>query len=357
MRRLLALLSLALLLAGAACSTSRHHTRWLGLDTAQYHLQTGLHFLERDKPEDARRELALAAELDPDCGLAYCGLAVACAQLGQFGEAKEHLARARWLAKDDQAKCQVKVTAIRLLAAERPPDWLEEAETLYAQAATLCPQDTSPSYFMALCYKQALRLEKASALLREVAKAGAAHGGEADSEWRLVERALRCTPRSPLGRELVARRSLTRAEVAALLQAELGLGAPWTKAEPADLAAHRLKEQVLPVLALELEPLGPFADGTFHPDTPLSRAEFAQVLHSLLEGLSPKGLAWREPAKPLYADVTKDVPGYQALSLCASRGLLEVRDLFTGTLEPAEPLSGADALLAIGRLREQRGPR
>lgn len=359
MRRSLALLIVCLALAAlAACGASRHHKRWLGLDTAQYHLQTGLHFLERGKPADARRELALAAELDPQCGRAFCALVDACAELACFAEAREHLARARWLAKDEKAKCQVKGAAIRLLAAERPPNWLEEAEAIYQGAVSLCREEASPTLQMALAYKQALRLDKASLLLREVARAGGPYSAQAAAQWRLVERALRCTPRSGLGRELVARRSLTRAELAALLQAELALGGRWEGPEPADLAAHRLAEQVLPVLALRLEPLTLSPDGDFHPDAPVSRAEFAQVLEALLAGQPGReGEEWPEPPRSPYPDVHKDAPGYRALTLAATRGLLEVRDLASGTLEPGEPLSGADALLAIGRLREQWGPR
>ncbi len=339
MRKPLLLLAVAFL--AAACSGGRQHTRWLGLDTAQYHLQTGTLFLERDMPEDARRELALA---------------VACAKLGRYAEGREHLARARWLARDDVAKCQTKVAEIRLLLIERPSGWLEAAQDLYLKASSLCPEDKAPAYFMALGYKAALRLERAEELLREVALAGAAYGGEAAAEWRLVQRVLRCSPRTELGRELASRQSISRAELAALLFCELGLGRAWGGREvPGDLEEHRLKGQVLPVVMLDLEPLVTFADGTFHPDTPVTRAEFARVIEKILSGWSQGRLCWREPARSPYPDVPKETPGYRALMLCGARGLLEVRDLFTGALDPNGPLSGADALLAIGRLREQQG--
>jgi len=352
---LLAMLLAVLLVLG--CASGAQHKRWLGLDTAQYHVQTGLLFLERGKPEDARRELALAVELDPGCGVAYCGLTVACAQLERFPEARDHLAKARALAKDDRSRCQTNVANIRLLAAERPVRWLEEAQALYVQAASLCPQDTAAAYYMALCYRDALRLERSAALLQVVAQAGGAFADEAAAEWRLVERARRCTPRSELGRELAARAALTRAEVAALLAAELNIAGEWSGPAPPDLAAHRLKAQVLPVLALRLGPLRPYGDGTFHPDTPLTRAEFAELAVAILAHLDPEGIEWQAPPRPPYPDLSPDLPGYRALTLCATRGLLEVRDLFTGQLEPASPVSGADALLAIGRLREERGPR
>ena len=354
MRRTLALLALLLLVA--SCAAGRQHSRWLGLDTAQYHLQTGLLFLERDKPEDARRELLLAAELDAGCGLAYCGLTVACAGLARFEEARQHLTKARWLAKDDQAKCQVRVAAMRLLTAERPTGWLEDAEDLYVQARAACPDDPAPAYFMALAYKGGLRLEEAAALLAEVCQTGGDYTARAAEQWRLVERARRSSPRTPLGRELAPRESLSRGELAALLNAELGLGGRWSGPEPADLAQHRLKDQVLPVLALGLDPLRPYADGTFHPDAPVSRAEFAQLVEALLASWRPGSLERSRPARPPYPDVPQDAPHLRALGLCGMRGLLEVRDLYTGALEPNAPLSGADALLAIGRLREQRGP-
>jgi tetratricopeptide (TPR) repeat protein len=356
MRKYLALLAVLCLLA-AACIGSRPSSRWLGLDTAQYHLQTGMLFLEWSKPEDARRELMLAVELDPNCGLAYCGLTAACAELELYPEAKEYLGKARKLAKDDTARCQTDVAALRLLLAERPPGWIEAALGLYEEAHTLPPNDKAPAYFLALCQKAALRLDKAEELFREVALAGGPYSKAAADEWRLVERALRCTPRTDLGRELAPRAALTRAELAALLAAELGVGKPSAAAPPADLAQHRLRDQVLPVMSLGLGPLRPFADGTFAPDALVTRAEFAQVAEALLLSWSPGGLHWRQPQAPPYPDVAKETSGCRAVTLCGTRGLLEVRDLLTGAIEPSSPLSGADALLAIGRLREQRGAR
>ncbi|MFH0810155.1 MAG: hypothetical protein V2A77_06760 [Pseudomonadota bacterium] len=360
---LLLLLCASLGLEGAC---ARPRSRWLGLDTAQYHLETGLKLLAADKPAHAERELALAIYYDPRCGLAYCGLCVACAQEGKFDEARGHLNMARRLAGDGPTKCQVQVAHLRLLLAERPAGWLDSARETYAQAQASRAQnnsqdaaDQSPAYFMALCYKAALELERAEELLARVVAAGGTYSREAAQEWRLVERARRCPAQPLLGRELTTRSSLSRAELAALLRTELGLGEPWPtgRPEPEDLAAHKMKGQVLPILMLNLEPLVVFADGTFHPDTPITRVEFARLLQSLLEGWNAGRMNWREPARSPYPDVLPETTGYDAITLCGSRGLLEVRDLLTGEMEPGGLLAGADALLAIGRLREQRGAR
>ena len=47
-----------------------------------------------------------------------------------------------------------------------------------------------------------------------------------------------------------------------------------------------------------------------------------------------------------FQDVSSSHPAYNAMALCAERGIMQ-SNMLTGKFEPSKPVSGADALLSI----------
>ena len=106
------------------------------------------------------------------------------------------------------------------------------------------------------------------------------------------------------------------------------------------------------MLKLRIAGLEPYAEGLFKPDDTVTRKELARVLQGLLvlinkdEGLKTKYVG----GESRFPDVRPDVYYYNAASLVLDRGLMDV-DKLSGAFRPDEPVSGAEAVLAIKDLQ------
>jgi len=82
---------------------------------------------------------------------------------------------------------------------------------------------------------------------------------------------------------------------------------------------------------------------------------YAMMIESILIMLTGDGaLATRfiGSRSPFY-DLRADHPAFNAVMLATSRGIMEAGDAATGAFAPYQPVGGADALLAIRRIREE----
>jgi len=67
------------------------------------------------------------------------------------------------------------------------------------------------------------------------------------------------------------------------------------------------------------------------------------------ESLSTKFIGSKSP----FPDLRSDLPYFNAVMVCTSRGIMEARDLTTGEFGPKDTVSGADALLVIRKIKEE----
>ncbi|HUJ76785.1 MAG TPA: S-layer homology domain-containing protein, partial [bacterium] len=54
-----------------------------------------------------------------------------------------------------------------------------------------------------------------------------------------------------------------------------------------------------------------------------------------------------------FPDVRNDSPYFNAVEVVVTRNLMEAKDKINGVFAPAEPVSGADALLVIRALKSE----
>ena len=99
----------------------------------------------------------------------------------------------------------------------------------------------------------------------------------------------------------------------------------------------------------------PSPDHKFFPDQKINRAAYAMMVEDILikvsgdEKLATKFIGSKSP----FPDLRNDLPYFNAVMVCTSRGIMEAKDLTTGEFAPMGTVSGADALLIIRKLKDE----
>ena len=386
------LIALTISLAFAACSGPAQKPRAQKgqMDTPEFHQTQGdKHLLEGDY-EGAKRAYNLALELDGKHSKSQSGLAVALAYLASgditeetkqetFEKGQDLLDNALSNAKTEADTAKAHVNAVRFyVVTERPADkWYDKAKDHFDDAKSLTPDDPEPYFFMASAEAGRLNYEEATVLYKRVLSIGRAYDVEADQELKRIQQIQRALPGSRFGEKIANLASITRADTAALLLAELrldrlyvsqskqsspsfvppagqqGLKLATSQRMPdaTDLTGHPLKDSVEMVIRLGLKGLEPDAAHKFHPSESLTRAEFAMVIQDLLvkitkdETLESKFIGEPSP----FSDVADSLWYYNAAQTVVTRGLMQPDA--SGKFNPMGKVSGADALLAIRNLK------
>ncbi len=93
----------------------------------------------------------------------------------------------------------------------------------------------------------------------------------------------------------------------------------------------------------------------FRPEEQVDRASYAMMIEDILIRITGDGaLATRYVgSRSPFPDLRADHPYFNAVMVVTSRGIMEAGDTATGAFAPHQPVGGADALLAIRRIREE----
>ena len=349
--------------------------------------------IDRDRLEDAEAGLNRALHCTPDFHVALAARALGAARRSQTAadavqrQAYETTAHADLDAgsrglRSPEERFIHGVTAIRTLTALRDARWLEHAIQVYEMTRALSVQESNLPYyaerealpyFMGEAFVASGEYEKARLLYAEVFQR---HGvgrwnGKAEAAWQRTDKIIRATagiiPQG-IGRHIAAQPSVTRAQMAALLVEDVGLGrllaepptadaaAPYV---PADIANEPYRQQIVTVLRWHLRGIEPVYDTTaqayvFHPDAPVNRKELAIALEDIVIRLDADpslARAFMGHDKSLFSDVAPTAAWYNACATAVSRGLME-SDL-QGAFRPDASVEGADALLAARVLRQK----
>jgi tetratricopeptide (TPR) repeat protein len=372
----LAVVIFALVVAGcgpkAAPSTSV-------MDTPEYHYGQGLKYLDKDQVDDALHSFQRAIDLDPKSPLGYIGKGLALGKKGDFKPALENMEKAKGL---ETKGIEARIGMIRLLSMQRSKGWMEDAEGEYKHANEKEPDNARLHYYMGIAYKMDLDFDKAAPMFRKVLDLNKEFTGEANAEWALIQKIQRAAPGTEIGRKIALIDKIDRADIAALFDQEMNLEKLFTKRgpknydttfkaptesstrfspettatmEPAtDIQDNWLKPSIDLILKLHVRGLEAGPNHTFEPDKLITKAEFAVMLEDILikvsgdEKLATKFLGATSP----FPDVRNDQYFFSAIMTATSRGFLEA-DKATGEFRPGDPVSGADALLAIREFKNQ----
>ncbi len=337
------------------------------LGTPEHHTQSGMRLLEKGKLTDAEREFEVAIEFDRKYAAAYRGLAIVLGYRGNFKAAFQYLSKAEELAKGKPEKALVYVGYMRLYTQQKGEGWLEKVERYFKDAMKTLrglPEMPDPYYHMGLAYKEALRFSDAAGAFKKVLEINKTLMREADHQLTLVQKIERAMPATLTGKRIALLEKVRRIDVAALFIQELRLDkiyeafkAP-TMGEvpiPPDVKDHPLRADVQRVITLGIKGLDTFADGTFAPDESILRASYAVMITDIIGTLTsdPSLEDEYQGSTSPFVDVRNDVPYFNAVMVCTTRGIIEAKGgMKESIFGPMDSMSGAEAVLAIRRLKE-----
>jgi hypothetical protein len=363
------------------------------MDTPEHHVFNGMRSFEKGELEEAQREFKLALELDPKYGPAYTGMGlVQAAESVQIQDEKakdslidhafDSLKQGKKYAEGNDQTVQAYVGYIRVYTMLKQRGWLDDAQESFNFAVLKDKEAPAPYYFMGGAYKQAYKFDEAGEMYRKVLNLNTGYTAEANRSWELVQKIQRAAPGTIFGKRVALVEAITRADVAALFIQELKLEEVYRKLSlksfdtsfkapksgtemetetvvklpPAtDISDHVLRHDMNTVIRIGVRGLEPYPDHTFRPNEEITRAAYALMLEDILVKASrDDSLATRfiGSASP-HPDLRNDLPYFNAVMVCVSRGMMSPVDVRTGEFEPMGPVSGADALLSIRILKEQ----
>ena len=381
---------LAALMAILAASCAPKAIQPLGwLDTPEHHTVTGIKLLQQEKCVDAGREFELALQLNPRYAKAAAGSGLVKACRGDFAGARESLEQATMYAQSDEDMLFVLTGQIQVNASSRavclkigiecPKDdgWLKAAKETFDRALRIDPAAAAVHYYMGECYLMAFDLETAGRLFSRVLDLNRGYVGQADDRWKLVQKIQRAMPATAAGKKIALVERITRADAAALFMEELNIDALSARrklrtfstavddrgaeraesrsASATDITGHPLRTEIEGIIRIGIRGLDLYPDGTFRPDERIDRAGYAVIIEDILIKITGDGtLATRfVGSRSPFPDLRTDHPYFNAVMVVTSRGIMEAGDAATGAFAPRQPVGGAEALLAIRKIREE----
>ncbi|MDI6755829.1 MAG: hypothetical protein QME78_15715 [Thermodesulfobacteriota bacterium] len=350
------------------------------LDTPEHHVFTGNRLLEKGDYAGAQRSFELALQLDRKFSPAYVGLGLVFANQNNFEKAFENMKKAKGLAEKPDDKVNAHVGMIRLYSLERKEKWIEKAVDEFDDAVKINPKSSAAYFFMGRAHKFAFNFDKAGEMFKKVLDLNDKYLIEADSEWKVVQKIQRAAPGSLIGKKIALIEEISRADVAALFIQELLLEKLYEKRTPkrfdtayqapgkkfeadrivkaeaaTDIQNHVLRADIDTILRLGVRGLEPSPDHKFFPSEKINRAAYAMMIEDILmkvsgdEKLATKFVGSKSP----FPDLRNDLPYFNAVMVMTTRGVMEAKDLSTGEFAPMGPVSGADALLIIRKLKDE----
>lgn len=372
-RGLLFVMCIVFPLAGCV---QQHITLQSFLDTPKHHVSNGFKFLDYGHIDDAEREFKSALRLDKSFAQAYCGLALVAGTRGDFSHAFDSMETAKRYAKTPVDKARVAVAEMRLYTMERGKGWLRHVRSCFSDAMGNISDWPEAYYYLGIAYKQAYRFNDSAETFRKVKEMHSRLADQAGRELKTLKEIIRAMPGSPWGRRIAIKKFVTRADVAALLIEELRLDKiyenmsmrgrplpgsspqqrkPVAYAVPADVVKHPLRSDIVDALRLKVKGLECLSDGNFWPEQAVTRAEYAVIMGSIIATIRRDptlSTRFSGKASPFF-DVGNDEPFFNAVMLSTSEtGVMEPK---RGFFNPWEPVSGADAVLAVKKLKEELG--
>jgi tetratricopeptide (TPR) repeat protein len=345
------------------------------LDTAEIHFSRGVDLFDSGRVDDALRQFERARSLEPDFPGVQVGSALISMSQGQYWQARQDLKKALHA---DRNLIEGYITLGRVIAAEglgRGYDndaWVEEALKPLKQAQRRAPQHDKVAYYQGVVQMQAGNIAESRQAFTRVIKLNrgpwVARAMEQVERLQLIERA---APGTRLGARIAFTQQISRAELVVLLLEELNLEklveqrrvpvAPQFSPPPSQTSSPRAPTDIETswarpwletFLRLQIGGLEQYSDGTFRPDQPLLRANYALLNQRILTLISgDKSLERRYIGEDSrFVDVGSDFYAYNAIALNTQRGLMDA-DTLTGRFRPNDPVSGAEALLILRKMQ------
>ncbi len=384
------LIVLTLFAACGGCASRQVATCTAPQDNPKLHYVTGMEFIEKGDFRAGRQRLERAIYCDAAFSPAYSGLGIVAAHIAaetkdhaaktaEEGRMEGHLRRALAEARSDEDRFARLIAVIRSQTTLGEKDFIETAKEAYRQAdyVNLKGSDLlyyqgreAIDYYMGIAYREAQEFPQAKGRFEAVLNAtkDGRWNGKADRAWKETDKIVRAMAGvtvSDLGKKIAVKRTVSRAEMTALLTHELKLDtfSPKEAAHPSpaprvpvDIASSPIREEILGVLRWNLRGLEPSYDAAsgaylFIGARAVKRGEMALLLEDMvirITGDEKIASAYLGHEKSPFIDIPPTSRFYNAAMNATTRGLMEGE--VGGAFRVDEPISGADAVLAVRSL-------
>jgi len=345
-------------------------------DSAGYLVPNGMKKLEAGDPAGAALLFEQALQADPKNVPAMMGMNRVAQVQGDYDEA------ARWADKavDNAAGPTERLEAQTLLMetyyASKQEGWFESMAAVWETVRKENERPEAAALLMARASRDNDDALQATVYYRQVIDWNGRVAGEADTELEDLYRRLRSEPGTAIGRDVSRQAKVSRADLSALIVEELKLG-QYVKANtpvkynagfktpqefgkkgedtplPQDVSGHPYEMDIREVIHYGIRGLEPLPDGKFAPRDAVNRASFALVIEDILIRVKDEPLlktAFIGSSSP-FPDVAPQHYAFNAMVVSTTRQFLAT-DL-DGAFRPEDPATGAEALLAIRRLKEE----
>ncbi len=336
------------------------------VDTPENHFSAGMRLLEGQDYTAAIASFERALDLDKKFAPAYGGLAIANAYLGKPNRSEYYIQEALNRAGKDPDVLTLCARAW-LAMKDQKKNWYKKATQLLDKALKIRKNHEGALYYSGLARFYNYEFSEAESFFSKVVIQKGDYAGKADAKWQLTQKIVRAMPGTEAGRKVAVQETITRADLAVLFIEELKIGELMAKmpqpnqgfqtpgqmeSAKAGVMASDIKGHWAEVWirdALNYNVIEMQGDGKFYPDETVTRAGFAMAVQRLLvtatRDLSLETRYFGEsPSR--FADVPSSHPAYNAMALCAERGIMQA-DVMTGNFNPSGLVTGADALLII----------
>jgi len=256
----------------------------------------------------------------------------------------------------------------RIFIMIQPALWFENAQHALNRAIELDPSNQEALYYQAEAYLQHQNLPESAAALKQLVERQGAYAEAASARLDYVEAKIKASPRSEVGDKLVDLKVITRADLAALLVAELGLHHLINRRNPnaynqttrqklsnapvlhiRDIAGHWAEDYIQEIV--ELQVMDIFPDHSFHPQETVSRVQMAMTLQQAVISISGDlSLDTAYIGKSTsFVDLKPTHYAFNAVCLMDEKGIMQGNPL-TGEFDLNSPINGIDALISIRAL-------
>ena len=351
------------------------------LDDPRTHSQRGTQYYDAGENERARTEYTLALELDKKYAPALAGLGMLDAREHKWKDAQKHVEEA--IARDGDIPDGYMAWGVYLAEKGRgkdADDWIDDAESAFKKALKRDDKNAESWYRLGVARQWAYKFREAGDAFRKVLEIDKGYTTPANDAWARIQKIERAAPGTRVGKKIALVDSLTRADAAALVLAELELdrilsrtrgakvdtayNSPANSMDKAqsqrskivatDIQGHWARNFIEDALGLGMRGLQVNPDGTFHPDLALTRSEFALLAEdALMAALGDKTLATKYIGSPSrFSDVGSGNPAFNAICDAIDHNVMNARS--DGTFGALQPVSGSDALLTVRLIKELR---
>lgn len=348
------------------------------METPAWHVRQGTSLLDKAASDPsslagAESEFNKSLELDPKHAPALVGLATVKLLRGDLDAARDTARKAMDL---DPKSPGSYVVMGRIHAAAGGKSWIDDAGKEFRKAQELAPDEPEAYFYYGEALARAYQFAAAKGQFAKVIELKKGRTLEANAQWEKMQAIERATPGTENGKRIALVEKLTRAEMGILFVDELGLvrliekkrpavydtafktpqqaaagdEARPSAAIPADVRGHWGEAALAQILKLKLRACSPMPDGAFQPDARVTRAEFALMVEDVMALVTGDDSITRRYIGETshFPDVRSDHAAYNAVALTVDRGILKTGS--DGRFGVADPISGAEALLAIRTL-------